>query len=70
MYTSLIYFTNKHNTLSEAQNGFRKMKSTDTASQTFTESIQEALDQPLHVVAIFFDLTKAYDALNHNKLLD
>jgi hypothetical protein len=33
------------NVLTEAQNGFRKNKSTDTASQTFIESIQDALDK-------------------------
>jgi hypothetical protein len=43
------------------RNGFRKNKSTETASQTFIESIQEAMDKQLHVVGIFFDLTKAYD---------
>jgi len=65
----LISFVNKHNILSEAQNGFRKMKSTETASQTFKESNHKATDQCLHVVGKFFDLTKVYDVHNHNKLL-
>jgi hypothetical protein len=38
------------NVLIEAQNGFRKNKVTDTASQTFTESIQEAFDRALHYI--------------------
>ena len=46
------------------------MKSTETDSQTFIESMQEAMDQHLHVVEIFLDLTKTYDILNHNTLLD
>ena len=66
----LIFFVNKHNILSEAQTGFRKMKSTETASQTFIESIQEAMNQWQHVAGIFFDLTKAYSVLNHDTLLD
>ena len=54
MYSTLISFVNKHNILSEAQNGFRKMKSPKTASQTFIESIQEAINQWQHVAGIFF----------------
>jgi hypothetical protein len=65
----LISFVNKHNILSEAQNGFRKIKSTGTASQTFIQSIHKAMDQCLHVVGKFFDLTKAYDVHNQNTFL-
>jgi len=46
------------------------MKLTDTASQTFVAGIQKAMELHLHVVGIFLDLTKAYDVLNHNTLLD
>jgi len=45
------------------------MKSTETSSHSFMESIQEARDQHLHVEGIFLDLTKAQDVLNHNTLL-
>ena len=45
------------------------MKSIETASQTFIESIQEAMDQCQHVVGIFLDLTKGKDILNHNTCL-
>jgi hypothetical protein len=41
-----------------------------TASQTFIESIQEALDKGLHAIELFFDLSKAYDVINHDLLLD
>jgi len=46
------------------------MNSPDTASQTFVAGIQKAMELHLHVVGIFPDLTKAYDVLNHNTLLD
>jgi alpha-D-ribose 1-methylphosphonate 5-triphosphate synthase subunit PhnL len=37
--------------------------------QTFIESIQEALDKGTHAIGLFFDLTKAYDVINHDMLL-
>ena len=40
MHGRLMSFVNKHNILTEAQNRFRKMKSTERASQTFVESFK------------------------------
>ena len=37
---------------------------------THLYSFQEALDRHLHAVGIFLDLSKAYNVINHNKLLD
>ena len=70
MYNRLILFVNKHYILSEAQNAFRGIKSTGTTSQAFIKTIQEAMDQCIQVVGTFLELTKAYDFLNHNTLLD
>jgi len=33
---------------------------TETASHSFIESVQEALDNHLHALGIFLDLSKAY----------
>ena len=52
------------------QHGFREKNSTETACHSFTESVQEALDNHLHVIGIFLDLSKAYDVINHVILLD
>jgi len=65
--TSFLY---ENKTLSEAQNGFRKGKSIDTAVQSYTERVQKALDKRVHTIGIFIDLSKAYDVLNHNLLLE
>jgi hypothetical protein len=70
MYSRLTIFVNKHNIITEAQNGFREQKSTTAAIQSFIERIQEALDNGLQAIGIFFYLTKAYDVLNHRALLD
>jgi hypothetical protein len=70
MYSRLTMFLDKHNIITEVQNGFRKQKSTGTALQLFIGKIREALDGGLKAVGIFFDLTKAYDVLDHGVLLD
>jgi hypothetical protein len=70
MYNRLMPLLLQNNILTEAQNGFRKTKSTVTASQSFIESIQQASDSGLHVTGLFFDLSKAYDVTDHDILLD
>jgi hypothetical protein len=70
VYDRMIAFVSKYNLLTEVQNGFRKNKLTETVSQTFIEKVQEAIDKRLYVIGIFFDLTKAYDMIDHNILLE
>jgi hypothetical protein len=45
VYNRMVSSVTKYNILTEVQNGFRKNKSTETASQTFIENIQEAMDR-------------------------
>jgi histidyl-tRNA synthetase len=68
MYSRLIIFLNKRNIVTEVQNGFRKMKFTTRAIQSFIERIQEALNNGLQAIGIFFYLTQEYDVLNHRVL--
>jgi len=70
MYNRLTISLNKHNIITKVQNGFREQKSTTTAIQSFIERIQEAQDNGLQAIGIFFDLMKVYDILNHRVLLD
>jgi hypothetical protein len=58
MYNRLLLFLKKHNILTSEQ------QSTETASHSFIQSIQEALDKPLYAVGIFIDLSKAYNVIN------
>jgi retron-type reverse transcriptase len=69
MYNRLS-FLKHHHILTEDQHGFRENKSTETASQSFIESVQEALANQSKAIDIFLDLSKAYDVINHEILLD
>ena len=68
MYNRIISFSYDDKIFSDAQNGFRKGKSIDTAVHSFIERIQEATDKRVHTFGIFLDLTKAYDVMNHKLL--
>jgi hypothetical protein len=70
VYKRLMHCIEQYNILTDIQHGFREYKSTQSASQSFIEYIQEAMDKRFYVVDIFLDLTKAYDILNHDILLD
>jgi hypothetical protein len=37
--------------------------------QTFTENIQKAIDRRLHAIELLFDLSKAFNMINHDILL-
>jgi hypothetical protein len=69
MHNRLISFLSRNTTLTEAQHGFRKKRSTETAIHTFLQSIQESVEKKEIQTGIFCDLTKAYDAINLDILL-
>jgi hypothetical protein len=70
MYNILLLFLKRHNTLTSEQDGFMESTSTETDSHSFIQSVQEALDRHLHAVGIFHKLSKAYNVINHTRLLD
>jgi thermostable 8-oxoguanine DNA glycosylase len=64
MYKRVLTFLNKHNMISEAQNGIREKKKYST--QTFIEDFQKTLDNKLLVMDIYLYLTKAFDGPCHS----
>ncbi len=56
--------------LNEQQYGFRKNRTTTYAVMTMAEEIADAIDNDLHAVGIFIDLSKAFDTIDHNYLLE
>jgi len=70
MLNRLLLFLKKHNILASEQHVFTETKSTETATHSFIQSVQEALDKRLCAIGIFFYLSKAFDVINHRRLLD
>ena len=65
----LLKFWNKFNVFTATQFGFRENYSTTLAVTQFCEYIKNETDQNNNVSAIFMDLVKAFDAVNHKNLL-
>ena len=69
MYNRVDSFTSKYNIISPLQFGFQKNKSIEQASLNLMYNINKANTDKSHFAAVFIDLTKAFDTINHNFLL-
>lgn len=65
----LITYFEQNNLFSESQFGFRSGRSTTDAILELTSYINEGFEGKSYVGANFYDLTKAFDCVNHNNLL-
>ena len=70
IYTRLYSFLTTQGILHEKQFGFRQAHSTSQALNYSVELIQKSLSKKQHVLAVFIDLSKAFDTLDHKILLD
>lgn len=70
VYTRIHTFITKHDIISRDQFGFRKNHSTYMAMINLYDNITTALDKKLCSVGIFLDLSKAFDTLDHDILLN
>ena len=59
-------FWNKYNVFSPTQFGFRESFSTTLAITHLREYILNELDSNMNIWAVFMDLAKAFDTVNHN----
>jgi retron-type reverse transcriptase len=69
VHNRLTTFLNINNIISPSQFGFRKSHSTVHPLTLFINSIGQALNEKRHSIAIFCDLKKAFDTVDHNILL-
>jgi hypothetical protein len=68
-YVRLIAYFEATNVLTPSQHGFRKQKSTSSATYQLINQTLNALDNKMEVAAMFFDFTKAFDSVDHQLLL-
>ena len=64
-----LAFLTEHDLLSDYQSGFRKKHSTETAVVYLTDYILEHMDRQMITWAVFIDLKKAFDLVDHECLL-
>ena len=73
MFTQLYSYLNANNLLSEQQYGFRSQRSTELACVKLVDYITTEMDNIKKIktpTAIYLDLSKAFDTLNFNILLN
>ena len=66
----LVNFINKHNVLFKYQYAFRAEHSTDFALIEMTDFIKMQIDSGNYAVALYIDLKKAFDTVDHSILLE
>ena len=69
VHNQLLSYFNVHKLFFDNQYGFRPLHSTESASLELVDRIFSLLDEDKIPFAIFMDLSKAFDTLNHDILL-
>ena len=69
IYKRLIKFIDKHKILYKSQYGFHSKRSCEQAMLELIGKILQNKNNKQHSSAIFLDLSKAFDTLNHNVLI-
>ena len=70
VYNQLYNFFDQHNLFFSSQYGFRQDHSTEFATLELTNKIHEHLNNGLNPIAVYMDLSKAFDTINHDILIN
>ena len=70
IYNKIFEFLVRYQILFKSQYGFRTGHNTTHATIDFLETIEQALEKDEFAIEIFCDLSKAFDTLNHDVLLE
>lgn len=60
---------NQFQLLNHRQQGFQSSESTYSALLSFFETVVDLIQTAQSLAAVFYDLSRAFDCVNHNKLL-
>lgn len=70
IYNNLYNYFECNNIFTKDQFGFRKGRSTGTALYNFLQKIMTGLDNKQRMTAIYMDMSKAFDYVDHEILID
>ena len=70
VYNRIVNLASKNNIFTNSQHGFRKGKSTETAIMNFLNLLYENMNENKKCTGLFMDLSKAFDLINHDLLLE
>lgn len=66
----IVRFLNDYNILYSCQTGFRQGMGTQTAVVKFVDDVRFGIDEQLVTLLVFLDITKAFDSVDHLRLLN
>lgn len=69
LYARMVEFADKYKLISDCQHGFRAGRSTESAAAGLVDFVYKRMDQGDYVAGLFFDLSRAFDSLDHNFFL-
>ena len=69
MYNRILEFIDRYSILSDYQFGFRKRRSTGMALSILIDKFHRAVDNNDFLVGLFIDLSRAFDTVSHDILL-
>ena len=69
VHVRFVKFFTKHKVLYEGQYGFREKRSTTDAILDFTGNVIDNINKGCYTLALFLDMSKAFDSIKHDTLL-